>query len=477
MAFALSPVRTVLWDQIQYSGDPSEFSWVLPVGPGSYIEASSDAWFEALDTASTIQVEAPPLNCPGGGGGSSGFGCACGGMSAMSDSTSAAGRDGVFLPSVFVVHEGTVGPYQTVTLRSTDPGALRNYLDSNGYEVPDDVAPVIDAYVAEGSDFIALKLRPGVGVRAMTPVRVVTPGASPRLPLRMVAAGTGDHVAITLFVIAEGRYGTQNFPEARVDPSKLSWDFNMAKSNYGKLRDDALATGTGNGFLTSFALKGLRSTIPTPNSGPASFQVSGSSTFASIQDIADLYFAQAAANENRSTPSSCSPDLALSRSLVVDTCPLPAGAAGPSGSAGAGDAGRTAPCPAVKLDEIAAQDLACQNWTDLEAALIGMHPSDAWVTRLEANLPHAALAEDLVLAPAASQTAVSSWFVAKVGENAPCALASLTTPAEGVRKAREGLAASSQAGLGLASVFGFWLARRGTRERRGRGHRGGMGAG
>ena len=31
MALAISPVQTVLWDQIQYAGSPAEFAWVLPV--------------------------------------------------------------------------------------------------------------------------------------------------------------------------------------------------------------------------------------------------------------------------------------------------------------------------------------------------------------------------------------------------------------------------------------------------------------
>ena len=53
------------------------------------------------------------------------------------------------------------------------------------------ILPVIDAYVAEGFNFLALKLVPGQGVDSMRPVRVTTPGAAATLPLRMVAAGTG----------------------------------------------------------------------------------------------------------------------------------------------------------------------------------------------------------------------------------------------------------------------------------------------
>src|SRR5262252_6569636 len=38
MALAVSTTQTVLWDQIQYSGDPKEFAWVLPVHAGAHIE-------------------------------------------------------------------------------------------------------------------------------------------------------------------------------------------------------------------------------------------------------------------------------------------------------------------------------------------------------------------------------------------------------------------------------------------------------
>src|SRR5688572_15534820 len=56
MALSINPTQTVLWDQIQYAGDPSEFAWVLPVKPGARIEASHDAWFEVLDAGTAQQI-------------------------------------------------------------------------------------------------------------------------------------------------------------------------------------------------------------------------------------------------------------------------------------------------------------------------------------------------------------------------------------------------------------------------------------
>src|SRR5262245_18645250 len=63
MAFATSGTRTVLWDQIRYTGDPKEFSWVLPIKGTAKIEASTDAWFEALEAVTNARVSAPELHC------------------------------------------------------------------------------------------------------------------------------------------------------------------------------------------------------------------------------------------------------------------------------------------------------------------------------------------------------------------------------------------------------------------------------
>ena len=77
-------------------------------------------------------------------------------------------------PPVTVTHEGTVGPYDTVTLHANVPNALPGWLTANGYAIDPSVAPIIDAYTAEGFDFIALRLLPGAGVQQMKPVRVIT---------------------------------------------------------------------------------------------------------------------------------------------------------------------------------------------------------------------------------------------------------------------------------------------------------------
>jgi hypothetical protein len=149
MAFSISETQTVLWDQFEYQGSPEDFSWVLPVRPGAYVELAEGAWLSSLDAFTSTTVIAPRLSCasssPSGGGG-----CGCGGEADESANLGAkADSDGVNSgEGVIVVRRERVGPYDTVVLRSDQPDALRDWLGDNGYAVPEEIEPVIDAYAA-----------------------------------------------------------------------------------------------------------------------------------------------------------------------------------------------------------------------------------------------------------------------------------------------------------------------------------------
>jgi hypothetical protein len=398
MVLAVSSVQTVLWDQIVYSGDPDEFAWVLPVKPGAYLELASDSWFETLEAATRVQVNPPPVICDGGG--SVSFGC-----SSDSEEGSFVAQRGGAEP-VQVLHEGTVGPYQTVTLSTSTPGALNDWLAEHGYGVDPGTQPVIDAYVDEQFDFIALRLLPDAGVRRMRPVRVVTPGASPALPLRMVAAGTGAQVPIVLYVVGEGRWTTANFSSTTVPIDLLSWNFAHDESNYAVLRDRTLDTDAGRGWLTTYARKGtLFSDINPPNGfSPATGQMLPPAL------LHEVYMAQAVSNGE--IDETCSlPNLLDEPRVIVDACP-----GVPSDD----------PSCLTTVDGIDARTLECRGLDDLAVALTGMHPRDVWVTRLEANLPREALDSDLILEAADHQQPLSNILTARVAIGAEAVCGSAT---------------------------------------------------
>lgn len=239
MILSISPEATTLWDQITYSGAPESFAWLLPVKGLADLQLSSDALFEMLDQMTAVQVISPQISCPPPFCGSTGAGGVFGGAPN-------AGNDA---GGVTVVAQKTVGPYDMKQLSASDPEALWAWFLENGYNVPADIEPVIDDYIAEGFDFLALKLVPGQGVDKMRPVRVTTPGASPTLPLRMVAAGTGAVTPISLWIIGEGRYEPTNFPSFEIEAEQLVWNWDTQSSNYRTLRKQGFDDANGRSWL------------------------------------------------------------------------------------------------------------------------------------------------------------------------------------------------------------------------------------
>ncbi|MCC6553349.1 MAG: DUF2330 domain-containing protein [Polyangiaceae bacterium] len=254
MILSTSAQGTTLWDQIVYAGDPSSFAWVLPVHGLVEVGLSSDALFQTLEALTQVSISSPTIDCtpppcPGQDGNFSGG----------ATSTATGGEE-----PVTVVAQETVGPYETVQLSSQDPQALQAWLASHGYNVPADITPVISTYVTEGLNFLALKLVPGMGVDAMRPIRITTPGASATLPLRMVAAGTGAITPITLWVLGEGRYEPQNFPSFEINPGQLVWNWDEQRSNYAELKQAGFDATNGAGWLIEAGEQVSRYSIEYP---------------------------------------------------------------------------------------------------------------------------------------------------------------------------------------------------------------------
>ena len=451
MVFAIGPQQTVLWDQIRYTGDPTEFAWVLPVRPGTTIELSRDEWIASLDAITQPQIVQPRAKPIGGFGGYSGGGgddhggCAClSSTTTVADTSSYSGPSfqeagaAPAPPPVQVVAQEVVGPYETVIVRSDKPKALETWLQDHGYAIPDSILPIIDAYTKQKLDFVAVRLRPGQGVRAMQPVRIVAPGADPTLPLRMVAAGIGAKVGLTLYVLSEGRYRPQNFPEARIDETKLVWDTSQSVSNYQQLSAAVMAGGGDRTWLTELA--GKPNTQEGITSSPA-------------VSLYDAYYGacMGRARYPETLPSDDAGDLDAGDSDASD--------AGDPDASLADDAA----APATPLDAGARSGVPaslctyglelCCDFDDLEVAVGSLHRADVWLTRLRADLPAAALAEDLRLEAHPEQVTVS---------NIHNALLPTATP----MGAQIAPARSSRLGTGLIVLCSAFLVGRMVRRRR-----------
>jgi hypothetical protein len=239
MVVMLSPERSVLWDQITYSGAPEDFVWVLPVpGPEVVVELADTSFFDELDgqTSPVVQTRAAPQS-------------GCFGCCAAGGGDSAAGEEG----GVVVYTQGAVGPYETAVIGGEDGGALEDWLVEHGYPVDDAAVPIIDHYVDEGSAFIALRLAPDAGVQAMQPVRVSYKGFLARFPLEMVKVGAGSQLGLTLWIIADQRYQPANYPTATIDPDELVFDWNTQTANYDQVFTDTIDRQGGRAWIVEYA--------------------------------------------------------------------------------------------------------------------------------------------------------------------------------------------------------------------------------
>jgi hypothetical protein len=357
MIFAMSPQQTTLYDEIEYMGSPSSFAWVLPIHGTVTVALSSDILFQALDQATATTIVAPTLPaCPS-------CGCATPNESLGAGASGSSSSGGA---SVMVLEQQVVGPYDTVQLASTDPTALTAWLDANGYSIPTNVAPIIGAYVQEGFNFLAMRLEPGQGVEAMRPVSVTSAGAGLSLPLRMVAAGTGATVGITLWVIATGRYEPQNFQTFTISGSDLTWDWSAGSSNYATVQANKEA-----------AL------------GNAAWQIESSLSLSPFQ-IENTVLADPA---------------------DADYLPVPAGGQDVDSGADAEADGGGPAGPVETADEVRQQDLA--------TCFPDSNATEVQITRMRADLSQAALANDLVLQASADQSQLSNIYQVTMSVNEP----------------------------------------------------------
>jgi hypothetical protein len=436
MLLAVSTTQSTLYDQIEYSGSPSTFAWVLPIRGTVTVGLSADILFDAIDTLTATQIVPPPQNCPSPNC-SSGSGCGSSANVGLGSYSAAGGSE---TPPVQVLTQANVGPYETVQLHSTDASALDDWLTQNGYDIPAAVQPILDAYASEGFDFLAMKLLPGEGIQAMRPVRVTTAGASLSLPLRMASIGTGAVTGITIWVVAEGRYEPQNFQFFYIPTTQIVWDWSTSSSNYTTLRTQQEAAFNN-------AAWEIESSIDLNE------QVITNAILSGGQSVGNGLSA--------TTPSDPAQDYLPIGAGEPDGGGDDAGDGGYAGDGGddAGDSGYES------AEQVRADDIA--------ALFAGMAGPTVRVTRIRSDIAQTAMTKDFILQAASDQSELSNVRDVTQSVNltcniySGCSIVGTGTPAQAQASVNgHGCAASTRgfagsgAGLGaLGGILGLVLGR------------------
>jgi hypothetical protein len=195
---------------IRYEGEAEEFSWVFPVPSVPELAVAETESLEVLEAATTLQTEYLPRRCEhlrvtGGGGGG--------------------GPD--------MLASGGIGPYDYVVLGGEgEPDALVTWLRENGYRVPEEIEPVIAAYVEEDMYFLAMRLRQDASTQDIQPIVITYEADRVIFPIRLTATAAVEDMPIKIWIFADEQYVPRNYAHPDPDFSRFRAASRVANAGY-----------------------------------------------------------------------------------------------------------------------------------------------------------------------------------------------------------------------------------------------------
>ena len=194
--------------QITFRGRPQDFCVVVPTPTAPKVNTvARDVLYEADLLTVSIRRDR-------------GSGCL------SSDSILVGDDDGDYYDaevtgSIDVIGEQSAGIFDTVTLSTTDPDALINWLQDNDYNYSANDKDILDYYIQRGWVFTAMKLKassesdiPDYYRYNVNPVLFRYSADSLIYPLRLSSINAGDRTDVVTYILSDSK---MTFPGARVE--------------------------------------------------------------------------------------------------------------------------------------------------------------------------------------------------------------------------------------------------------------------
>jgi hypothetical protein len=253
--------------QIQYTGNPSQFGWVVPVQSVPLdIKPSSQQLFDNVlqATVPTFQTPTPQNDvCSTGSRASSSsdnVGC---GSSAASESSAdtasptsgaAGGTKASSDNGPDVVSRQVVGSFVVTTVKGGTADGLVQWLNDNGLVTPPNLETFLKGYLEQNYAFVAIKLRAGAGLNEIHPIMFKYAGNKPCIPLKLTAVAAKENMGVRAIFLADGRFVPSNYKH--VVPADLQFNW----LNQGGTQSNAFGNPTpspGNGLYDDVISKAV----------------------------------------------------------------------------------------------------------------------------------------------------------------------------------------------------------------------------
>lgn len=237
-----------MWAQVTAAGDAG-YAWVLPVPGDPEVELGDPAVLDALDdmTAPIFDVE---IASESGGG--------CG-------STKAATPGSATTDGVEWLGGGELGDLTYDVLASDQASKMVEWLEDNGYVVPEGAAETLQPYSDRKMRFVWAQLPAGAQPVPLVLTFRKPPDARLMVPLALSALSATETTPVVLWVLADKRYRVETYGAKDLDhvADDLVDDvLELGQASYVDYLDDATAAAGGRLFVTEFARDLREWTVP-----------------------------------------------------------------------------------------------------------------------------------------------------------------------------------------------------------------------
>jgi hypothetical protein len=241
--------------EITYEGDPTKFGWVLPLAElptdakGNVVELTETIQISSQDIFTILQNQTDPTfsrvnsfedsECEDD-------------MMFSSPSNAESGTDMSTSeePSVVVLQEAKVGPYNAQMIEATDADELFEWLNEEGYYQDPNAQPLLEHYVDQGFVFLGIRLQNDKDTGDMKPLALTMGEMAPCVPLRLTSIAASPDMPILIWALGEGRAMPKNFIHAVINEQALIYP---GASNYISIVTEAVESVRGRAWVTEYA--------------------------------------------------------------------------------------------------------------------------------------------------------------------------------------------------------------------------------
>ena len=254
--FAQQNGQVTAYIQVQYSGKPGEFGWLLPLPAVPKTKAGTDGIDVGVDELfSQLLATTQPKyrltrvydecgNNPSRSTPTAAFGSA----------DSAGGPPSPQAPPSPLVLQDSVGPYDYAVLKADNKDLMVQWLNDNHYFIPSGTLDAAAPYLHPGAFFLALRLKAGLAAGDLQPVVLRYQSDLPMIPIILTSVAAQPNMGIQVWMLGGGRAIPRNYYHTVINDSQIDWL--TAGQNYNDVIIKAVGEADGHhSFVTEYAGK------------------------------------------------------------------------------------------------------------------------------------------------------------------------------------------------------------------------------